>query len=67
MWRFRLFGYPVTVEWTFWVLSLLLGMSFMRMPGRAGAILTLMWVAVVFVSITLHELGHALARRADRC
>ncbi len=66
MWRFRLFGYPVTVEWTFWVLSLLLGMSFMRMPGRAGAILTLMWVSVVFVSIIWHELGHALARKRFR-
>ena len=63
MWRFRLFGYPVLVEWTFWIIALLLGISFMQMPGKNGTLLTLMWVSVVFISIIWHELGHALARK----
>ena len=63
MWRFRLFGYPVVVEWTFWIIALLLGISFMQMPGRDGTLLTLMWVSVVFISVIWHELGHALARK----
>jgi len=67
MLRFRIFGYPVTVEWTFWVLSLLLGFSFLQMDDRRdGLIFTLMWVGVVFVSIIWHELGHALARKRFR-
>lgn len=56
--RFRLAGIPVRVHPLFWLMALLLGYS-------AGSLLQLpIWVAVVFVSILIHELGHALVMRA---
>lgn len=54
--RFSIAGIPVTVHPLFWLIALLLGSS--------GDILLLpIWVAVIFVSILVHELGHALAFR----
>jgi Zn-dependent protease len=54
--RFSVAGIPVTVHPLFWLIALLLGSS--------GDILLLpVWVAVIFVSILVHELGHALAFR----
>lgn len=52
--NFKLFGFPVRVHFSFWIMSLLLGLS-LRYP-----LYILMWVAVVFVSVLLHELGHAV-------
>jgi Zn-dependent protease len=57
--HFRLFGIPVRVSPWFWGVSLLLGMS----GGQADPVNTLIWVAVVFVSILVHELGHAFTQR----
>lgn len=55
--RFTLFGIPVQVHPLFWVVALLLGSS-------AGGILSLLvWVFAVFISILIHEMGHALAMR----
>lgn len=55
--RFNLAGFPVRVHPLFWLIAVLLGYS-------AGNILQiLIWVLVVFVSILVHELGHALAFR----
>jgi Zn-dependent protease len=54
--HFMLFGIPVRVEPGFWVVALLLGYY----PGTTVGLLVA-WVAIVFVSILLHELGHALA------
>jgi Zn-dependent protease len=55
--NFRLAGFPVRVHPLFWLIAVLLGYS-------AGNILQiLVWVVVVFVSILVHELGHALAFR----
>jgi stage IV sporulation protein FB len=57
--HFRIFGIPVRVHPLFWVVALLLGMG-----GRqAEPLETLIWVAVVFVSILVHELGHAAMQR----
>lgn len=54
---FRLAGIPVRVHPLFWLITLLIGAS-------AGGIWgVLIWVAAVFVSILVHELGHALAMR----
>jgi membrane-associated protease RseP (regulator of RpoE activity) len=53
--RFTLFGFPVRIDWGFWIVAALLGGD-MRDPN-----LVLIWVAVVLVSILVHELGHALA------
>ncbi|HJZ59795.1 MAG TPA: site-2 protease family protein [Gemmataceae bacterium] len=58
---FRLFRFPVRVHPWFWVLSLLLyGDDGLRAHGLLGLVI---WVVVVFVSIIVHELGHALAFR----
>lgn len=57
--HFRIFGFPVRVHPFFWVVSLLLGMG----GGAADPAKTLVWVGVVFVSILVHELGHAFLQR----
>ena len=55
--NFTLAGFPVRVHPLFWLIAVLLGYS-------SGDILQiLIWVLVVFVSILVHELGHALAFR----
>ena len=54
--RFSIAGIPVRVHPLFWLIALLLGSS-------ADLIQLLIWVFVVFVSIIVHELGHALAMR----
>jgi len=54
--RFSLFGIPVSVHPLFWLLVILLG-------GTGSLTQTLLWVVVVFISILIHELGHALAFR----
>jgi len=54
--NFSLAGIPVRVHPLFWLIAVLLGSS--------GDILLLpIWVLVIFVSILVHELGHALAFR----
>ena len=55
--RFRIAGIPVQVDPSFWVMSLLLGMAF---TGRG----MLIWIPSVFVSVLVHEMGHALMARA---
>ncbi len=56
--NFRLLGIPVRVNPFFWVLAAFLGWS-----GRSGGEV-LVWIACVFVSILVHELGHGLAARS---
>ena len=51
---FRLFGIPVTVGGSFLLVAALLGWS---AAARIDAVVA--WVLVVFVSILVHELGHA--------
>ena len=58
--RFRFLGFPVRVHPWFWILTLLINGDRLL---RAGPEYLLMWVVVVFVSILIHELGHALAFR----
>jgi Zn-dependent protease len=56
-WHFNLGSIPVVVEPSFWLITALFGTF-------AGATrdmrLLLSWVAVCFVSVLIHELGHAL-------
>ena len=56
--RFRLLGFPVSVDPSFFLLAIFLGL------GGRDFRLVAVWVGVVFVSILLHELGHAVAGRA---
>jgi Zn-dependent protease len=58
--RFRLLGFPVRVHPWFWIATVLFyGDPFLK----SGPEFLFVWVAVVFVSILVHELGHALAYR----
>lgn len=54
--RFSIAGIPVSVHPLFWLIALLLG-------STGDIILVPIWVLVIFVSILVHELGHALAFR----
>jgi stage IV sporulation protein FB len=57
--HFSVLGIPVRVHPLFWAVALLLGLS-----GNQKPIDMLFWVGTVFVSILVHELGHALAARS---
>lgn len=59
--RFRTFGVYVRVHPMFWVLTVLLGWSLVGQDN--GFQLLVLWVACVFVSILIHELGHVLVGR----
>ncbi|MFM8273839.1 MAG: site-2 protease family protein [Gemmata sp.] len=60
--RFRVLGFPVRVHPLFWLFTVLFnGDQLLRPPF--GVEFLLAWVAVVFVSILVHELGHALLFR----
>ncbi len=54
---FRIFGIPVRIDPTFFVIAAVLGLG-----GDVTFLVT--WVVVVFVSVLVHELGHAVAFRA---
>ena len=57
--NFRLFGFPVRIHPLFWLGAALLGAGTLK----AGLHFLLIWIVVVFVSILVHELGHAVAFR----
>lgn len=58
--RFRLFGIPTEIQLGFWFISVLLGYFGGRLESP-HQYLIVEWVAVVLVSILIHELGHAFA------
>jgi Zn-dependent protease len=57
--RFSLFGFPVRVHLSFLVIAVLIGLSGPEPDAARAAV----WVAVVLVSVLVHELGHAFAAR----
>ena len=68
--RFDFMGIPVRIAWTFWLAALVFGYTGARnidylfidsSPGMFPWLL--LWVIVMFVSILVHELGHAFAFR----
>lgn len=59
--KFSLFGFPVHVRATFWLTPLLLAMP-SRFDASSLRVLAA-WTFVAFVSVLVHELGHALAMR----
>jgi len=63
--RFNLFGFPITIQPFFWVMMAILGnFMFPPSPGRQinleGIVI---FAAVGFVSMLIHELGHAFSMR----
>jgi len=60
--HFQIAGFPVRVHPLFWLVAVIMGL--IGMPkGPLAAPFILIWVAVVFVSILVHELGHACTMR----
>lgn len=57
--HFRLFGIPVRVHPFFWLMTVVLALGGEEL--RPGELIS--WVAVVFVSVLIHELGHAFTQR----
>ncbi|MBP3955725.1 site-2 protease family protein [Gemmata sp. G18] len=57
--RFRVLRFPVRVHPWFWIGTALMGSRVLD----AGPEFFLAWIAVVFVALLVHELGHALAFR----
>jgi stage IV sporulation protein FB len=57
--RFSVLGIPVRVHPMFWLIGALLGSS----SGPQLSVVAI-WIGCLFVSILVHELGHALAARS---
>jgi stage IV sporulation protein FB len=56
--NFSTFGFPVRVHPLFWIIGIVLGFN-----TSADGIAIITWVLATFVSILIHELGHALMIR----
>ena len=63
MLRFTLFGIPTKVQWMFWVVMALLGGIGRSGMNPEGMKLVAIFVGAGFLSILVHELGHALTAR----
>lgn len=71
--HFQIFGFPTRVTWSFWVAAVVLGWSTSVAWDRGFAsrnidspgalVLLIIWSAAMFISILVHELGHAIAMR----
>ena len=61
--EFRLFRIPIRVLPWFWLMSAFLGWDWIEL----GPLYLAIWMLVIFVSILVHELGHALTAEAFGC
>ncbi|MFN0077377.1 MAG: site-2 protease family protein [Prosthecobacter sp.] len=62
MLRFTLFGFPILIHWIFWLNTALMGGALSaNSPEQLRGLLG--WMVAVFLSILIHELGHALTMR----
>jgi Zn-dependent protease len=61
--HFRLFGIPVRVHPLFWLVAVILGAGGVS-RGEVDPANALVWVVVMFVSILVHEFGHATMQRS---
>lgn len=60
MLRFSFFGFPVIIHWVFWITMAMLGGAIgADTPEEMQRVLA--WVAAGFLSVFVHEMGHALA------
>jgi Zn-dependent protease len=58
--KWRMFGIPVRVHPFFWLVAVGMGWNMIEL----GIAYLLIWVACVFVSILVHEMGHVVMARA---
>lgn len=61
--QFRFLGIPVTVQPFHWVILALIGFQMTGGANRSGLLLLALFVLAGFVSILIHEMGHALTGR----
>ena len=62
--RFTIFGIPVHIRFTFWIVAAIIFPFQLSVLGRAETWPFLAaWLAVVAVSVIAHELGHAVVAR----
>ena len=59
----RVRGIPIRIHWSFWLLIAGYGLVGLQSGGVFGLLESLSLMAVLFSSVILHELGHALAAR----
>jgi Zn-dependent protease len=64
--HFKVLGVPVRITSSFWFIAVIFGMRLTQGSSASAWALAsvVIWVAIVFFSIMLHELGHALTARA---
>ena len=61
---FTLGDIPVRVDVTFWIIMGLFGLQRATVGESLELILVVEWIALVFVGILLHEMGHAVSFRS---
>jgi Zn-dependent protease len=61
----RIGSIPIHVEWPFFLIAALLGGNLIQAWPGNRLLFLLIWIAIVFVSILVHELGHAVAYRMN--
>jgi len=59
----RLFGIPISLHVTFILFVAFLGMVYLFQGGAKAAIAGVSFILALFLSVTLHELGHSLVAR----
>lgn len=67
MLRFRLFGFPVTVEPWHWLILAFCSGGLLQLNSRAMLLYILLFMVAGFLSLLIHELGHALMMRRFGC
>jgi len=67
--EFGLFGFPIRISVGFWIMALVFGYDLVSNLAQLDFLadsrgpLLILWVGAVFLSILIHELGHAFAMR----
>jgi Zn-dependent protease len=59
-------GIPIRIHWSFWILLGTYGLFGLRSGGVVGLFESVGMMSVLFLSVVLHELGHALMARRYR-
>lgn len=63
MLELSLLGIPIGIEWIFWLSCIFMGGGLSAGGNPDAWMLVGIWTWVVLISITVHEIGHALAAR----